>query len=446
MFCIDQGIPSGVSLEGEENGFNITRHIEVIMKGFALCLTGLALLAAGCAQNRNSDPEIAPSRQASRLTSGSGWSVPPDQHRVTGPAAVRESPQDHRALGSRSETTRKGAAIPGQTVRRESKPSRDGNQPPRTMRRESDPRRDPSNLRTAGRRSSGTQPAPATRPPRAAPAAGGRTTPEPRNQARLDPGKGEAASRNADPRGVERATVTDRGAVRTAPAMAAVIPPVKSRRERPAFDNNPDPRPGLQSPGKEKVVDRTRPGGMNTSRPVRERAASADGESRRAVKVDGPFRRPGAAPAPIRRIKPLVRAIPVRAAGREAHPLLTVYFDFDSNTLSGEAQGVLVANARWLLDHPKTVVRVEGHADERGTSEYNLTLGVRRARKVRDFLISRGVPPENMLTVSFGEELPIETGSDAKSWQRNRRAEFGLISGENLSVTTSGRSARRSIR
>ena len=101
MFCIDQGIPSGVSLEGEENGFNITRHIEVIMKGFALCLTGLALLAAGCAQNRNSDPEIAPSRQASRLTSGSGWSVPPDQHRVTGPAAVRESPQDH-APGIRS--------------------------------------------------------------------------------------------------------------------------------------------------------------------------------------------------------------------------------------------------------------------------------------------------------------------------------------------------------
>ncbi|MEE8433750.1 MAG: OmpA family protein [bacterium] len=425
----------------------IKRHIEVIMKGFALCLTGLALLAAGCAQNRNSDPEIAPSRQASRLTSGSGWSVPPGQHRVTDPAAVREPPQDDRALGARSENTPKGTATPRRTVRRDANPRRDGNPPAKTMRRESDPGRDPSNPRIADRQT------PATRPLPAALVTGWQKTPEPRNQPRLDAGKGEAASGNADPREVERVTVAEteaergakRGAVRTAPA-AVVMPPVKSRRERPAFDSNPDPRPGPQSPGREKVAGLTRPERMNTGRPLRERAARADGKSHRAVKVDGPFRRPGTAAPPIRRIKPLVRAIPVLAVRKEAQPLRPVHFDFDSHKLSAEAERVLDANARWLLDHPRIMVRVEGHADERGTSEYNLTLGARRARKVRDFLISRGVSPENMLTVSFGEELPLETGSDPKSWRKNRRTEFGLINGGNLSAMTSGRKVRRSIR
>ncbi len=213
------------------------------------------------------------------------------------------------------------------------------------------------------------------------------------------------------------------------------MPLVKSRGDQPAFDNNPDPGNRTQSPGREKVADLTKPGRTNAARPLRENAARGDGQ----------FRRPGTA-SPIRRVTPLVRAIPLRAARKESTALRTVHFEFDSHKLSAEAEGVLDANARWLLDHPKTMVRVEGHADERGTSEYNLTLGAHRARKVRDFLISRGVSPENLLTVSFGEELPLETGSDPNSWKRNRRTEFGLISGGDLAAMTSGRRTRRSTR
>lgn len=376
------------------------RHIEVIMKGFALCLTGMALLAAGCAQNRNLEPEIAPSRQASRLTSGSGWSVPPGQHRVTGPAAVRGPSQDERALTARSEKSLKGTTAPKQTVGRDSNPRRDGNQPARTMRRESGPRGDPSNLRTAGRRT------PAAGQPPAAPVAGRERTPKPRNRARLDAGKGEAAGGKADPGGVERAAMGERGVESRVESKeesrvesGAVTPLVKSRGEQPAFDNNPDPRNGTQSPGREKVADPTRPGRLKAARPLRETAA----------RVDGQFRRHGTE-QPIRRVKPLVRAIPVRAVRKESTALRTVHFDFDSHKLSAEAEGVLNANARWLLDHPRIMVRVEGHADERGTSEYNLTLGAHRARKVRDFLISRGVAPETSSPSASGRNCPWKPG------------------------------------
>lgn len=413
------------------------RHIEVIMKGFALCLTGLALLAAGCAQNRNLDPEIAPSRQASRLTSGSGWSVPPGQNRVTRPAAVQETSREDGkltngapakgALTARSENDRKGSAAPGQTMRRDGNPRRDGNQPASTMGRESDSRRDPFKSRKADRRT------PAILPPPAAFAAGKQRAPDPGDRARVDAGKGEAAGGNERPRGVERDSLVDSRAVRTVPALVASL--VKPREERPVLDANPDPRNEAQSPGKEKAADWTRPGRINAGRDLRENAA----------RVDGPNRRPGTAP-PIRRAAPLVRAIPVRVARKEATALQTVRFDFDSVKLSAEAERVLDQNARWLLDHPGIVVRVEGHADERGTSEYNLTLGAHRARKVRDFLISRGVSPKNLVTVSFGEELPLDTGSEPESWARNRRTEFGLVNGGEVAAMTFGRRARRSIR
>ena len=163
-------------------------------------------------------------------------------------------------------------------------------------------------------------------------------------------------------------------------------------------------------------------------------------------RLDGDFRHAVTQTQPLRRDPPLVRAMPVAAMKKGNHPLRTVHFEFDSHKLSAEAEAALDANARWLRDHPGAVVRVEGHADERGTSEYNLTLGARRARKVRDFLISRGVSPEMVKTVSFGEELPLETGSEPKSWARNRRTEFGLVNGGNLSAMTAGRKIRRPIR
>lgn len=104
--------------------------------------------------------------------------------------------------------------------------------------------------------------------------------------------------------------------------------------------------------------------------------------------------------------------------------LATVYFEFDSSALGPEARRVLEDNARWLIDHPDVRIVIEGHCDERGTVEYNLALGARRAQAVRDYLVNLGVAADRIRTVSYGEERPAAPGHDEASWSRNRRAEF----------------------
>ena len=99
----------------------------------------------------------------------------------------------------------------------------------------------------------------------------------------------------------------------------------------------------------------------------------------------------------------------------------TVYFSLDSSTLSSEAQAVLNAQAKYIKDNNTTVV-VEGHCDERGTREYNLALGERRANAVKQYLQSAGVAAANLTTISYGKERPVATGSDEASWALNRRA------------------------
>jgi peptidoglycan-associated lipoprotein len=99
-----------------------------------------------------------------------------------------------------------------------------------------------------------------------------------------------------------------------------------------------------------------------------------------------------------------------------------VYFAYDSYELTPEAQAVLDAQARWLARYPNVRVIVEGNADERGTREYNLALGARRATSVADYLNSRGVPPARLSTVSYGKERPIAEGDDEQSHAMNRNA------------------------
>ena len=101
------------------------------------------------------------------------------------------------------------------------------------------------------------------------------------------------------------------------------------------------------------------------------------------------------------------------------------YFDFDQSILKAEARSALMIYAEVLKDNP-TSVRVEGHADERGTREYNMALGERRANAVRDFLVLQGVDAAYIETVSYGEERPLAMGSDEESWAQNRRAELIL--------------------
>ena len=100
----------------------------------------------------------------------------------------------------------------------------------------------------------------------------------------------------------------------------------------------------------------------------------------------------------------------------------TVYFGFDSSELAGEAQAILDRQAAFLNVNPTMVVIIEGHADERGTREYNLALGDRRAVAVRDYLLAKGLNASRIRTVSYGKERPAVSGSNEGSWEFNRRA------------------------
>jgi len=100
----------------------------------------------------------------------------------------------------------------------------------------------------------------------------------------------------------------------------------------------------------------------------------------------------------------------------------TVYFGFDSSELAGEAQATLDRQAAFLNVNPTMVVVIEGHADERGTREYNLALGDRRAVAVRDYLLAKGLNAARVRTVSYGKERPAVSGSNEEAWAKNRRA------------------------
>lgn len=102
--------------------------------------------------------------------------------------------------------------------------------------------------------------------------------------------------------------------------------------------------------------------------------------------------------------------------------LQSIYFDFDKHDVRGDQVPRIQANASWLLEHPDVQIIVEGHCDERGTREYNMALGQRRADSTRDFLVSLGIDPARIETVSFGEELPAMSGHDEAAWAANRRA------------------------
>ncbi len=101
--------------------------------------------------------------------------------------------------------------------------------------------------------------------------------------------------------------------------------------------------------------------------------------------------------------------------------LKPVYFDYDRYTLSPEAQAGCQFNAEILRRQPQLQVVAEGHCDERGTAEYNLALGERRARSVQEFLVGLGITPDRITTVSYGSELPVDPGHNESAWSKNRR-------------------------
>ena len=100
------------------------------------------------------------------------------------------------------------------------------------------------------------------------------------------------------------------------------------------------------------------------------------------------------------------------------------YFDFDQSALTAEARGILDRNAKYLAQKPGARIRIEGHCDERGSTEYNLALGERRAKAAFQYLMDLGVDPNRMTVVSYGKEVPLDPGHNEAAWAKNRRGEF----------------------
>ena len=108
-------------------------------------------------------------------------------------------------------------------------------------------------------------------------------------------------------------------------------------------------------------------------------------------------------------------------------PLKDVFFDFDRYDLTADARGTLRANADWLKNNPAARVEIEGHCDERGTNEYNLALGAKRAQAARDYLATLGIAADRLSTTSYGEEIPVCKEHSESCWKQNRRARFVII-------------------
>jgi peptidoglycan-associated lipoprotein len=106
-----------------------------------------------------------------------------------------------------------------------------------------------------------------------------------------------------------------------------------------------------------------------------------------------------------------------------------IYFDYDKYDVRADAQPVLAAQATWLAKYPSVKVRIEGNADERGTREYNLALGSRRANSMKDFLTSHGIAADRIETISYGKEMPIDPGNTEEAFAKNRNGHTAITSG-----------------
>lgn len=125
---------------------------------------------------------------------------------------------------------------------------------------------------------------------------------------------------------------------------------------------------------------------------------------------------------------PSETTIPGPAPGSQEHLVVNVgdrvFFDFDKSELKPEARQTIEALAVWMNDYPAATLTIEGHCDERGTREYNLALGERRANAVHDYLVALGIDPNRLSTISYGKERPAVLGSNEEAWAQNRRGVF----------------------
>ncbi len=116
----------------------------------------------------------------------------------------------------------------------------------------------------------------------------------------------------------------------------------------------------------------------------------------------------------------------VQAAATAEASVKDIYFDFDKSNIRPDAREVLKANADYFLKNSAAAIIVEGHCDERGTAEYNMALGQRRAQEAKKYLVNLGVKGSAIKTISYGKERPVDQGRDEQAWAKNRRAHFAV--------------------
>jgi len=118
----------------------------------------------------------------------------------------------------------------------------------------------------------------------------------------------------------------------------------------------------------------------------------------------------------------------IEAQLREEFENKDIHFDFDEFSLGDEAIEILAEKTSWLLENPAVTIEIEGHCDERGTNEYNMALGERRANSALKYLVNSGVEGHRVSTISYGEEDPLDLGSNEDAWAKNRRGHFRILS------------------
>jgi peptidoglycan-associated lipoprotein len=136
---------------------------------------------------------------------------------------------------------------------------------------------------------------------------------------------------------------------------------------------------------------------------------------------DGPI-------API--VAPAAQAPVPESVKQMAANFSKVFFEFDAATLTNSAQQALSDNVAIMADNSDVKVEIQGHADERGTTDYNLSLGQQRAESVKKYMVAQGISPTRLATISYGEERPVDGSSSEVAWSKNRRAEFRITWGE----------------
>ena len=134
----------------------------------------------------------------------------------------------------------------------------------------------------------------------------------------------------------------------------------------------------------------------------------------------------GATAEPMTETTPREEARPAQEAELQDE-LQKIYFNFDSADLSEESRSILTRNADYLSKAPSVKVRIEGNSDERGSDDYNMALGERRAKAAKDYLVNLGIQSNRLTTISYGEEKPVDPGQDEEAWAKNRRADFIIV-------------------